>query len=83
MGVNGYLLFFHCQNWGGLFWNKYLFANRPQFDPLSCKINLKYSKYLQVTQMKRAMAKIAENIASTITLDDGVIMPLFGLGVWR
>ena len=33
--------------------------------------------------MKRMMSKVAENISSTITLNDGVSMPLFGLGVWR
>ena len=33
--------------------------------------------------MKRMMAKVAEKITSTIKLNDGVSMPLFGLGVWR
>ena len=33
--------------------------------------------------MKRMMAKVAENITSTVKLNDGVSMPLFGLGVWR
>ena len=33
--------------------------------------------------MKQMMAKVAENITSTVKLNDGVSMPLFGLGVWR
>ena len=29
------------------------------------------------------MLRIAESIASTVTLNDGVVMPLFGLGVFK
>ncbi|XP_063438763.1 glyoxal reductase-like [Mytilus trossulus] len=33
--------------------------------------------------MRRRMASVATDITSKITLNDGVSMPLFGLGVWR